>query len=502
MELDKIAVTVRPRTPWEAIDLGFTMARAWFFPLWIIWLTVALPLYFLAALIFSDQPFWAIMIIWWFKPMYEPLLLFWMSRALFGDKVSVSSVLRQGFSIVWPQLISNLTWRRLNPSRSFNMPVSVLEKLKGKARRNRIKILGKGQQAGTWLTIVGVHFEVILEVACMLLIIIMLPEELRWLDLDNFLFNPGILGQWLQHIGNILAMSLIAPFYVAAGFGLYLTRRTELEAWDIEIAFRRLMGRKNTRQPTAPAMTLIIVFAGSLLMGGLSADLHAATINHAEAEKHIEAVLADEAFGKKKEVTYWKYIGDQDDESESESDLNWLVELILQILEGFTQGFAAFGKGLLLVLGGVLLAWLIYKALANRSLLMGRQSHQPTKRQRPATLFGLALDTDSLPEDITAECRDLLQQGKVRAALSLLYRGALVALLQHERLEIPDSATEGECLALVTTACPESQSDFFSRLTQVWIHNAYGHQAPSEQQVMAFCSEWETLFGGVLSNAD
>jgi hypothetical protein len=37
----------------------------------------------------------------------------------------------------------------------------------------------------------------------------------------------------------LLAMSVMAPFYVAAGFALYLGRRTRLEAWDLELAFGR-----------------------------------------------------------------------------------------------------------------------------------------------------------------------------------------------------------------------------------------------------------------------
>jgi len=35
----------------------------------------------------------------------------------------------------------------------------------------------------------------------------------------------------------------LEPFYVAAGFGMYLNRRAELEAWDIEQEFRRAFGR-------------------------------------------------------------------------------------------------------------------------------------------------------------------------------------------------------------------------------------------------------------------
>ena len=47
--------------------------------------------------------------------------------------------------------------------------------------------------------------------------------------------------QWLEHLSNLLyALVLVVwePVYVACGFTLYLNRRTELEAWDIELVFR------------------------------------------------------------------------------------------------------------------------------------------------------------------------------------------------------------------------------------------------------------------------
>jgi hypothetical protein len=34
-------------------------------------------------------------------------------------------------------------------------------------------------------------------------------------------------------------VAFLEPFYVAAGFAMYLNRRVELEAWDIEQEFRR-----------------------------------------------------------------------------------------------------------------------------------------------------------------------------------------------------------------------------------------------------------------------
>ncbi|MCW8891297.1 MAG: hypothetical protein OQL20_11625 [Sedimenticola sp.] len=499
MDLDKITVTVRPRTAWEAIDLGFTMARAWFAPLWTLWMVVALPVYLLVVLLLPDEPIWVILIVWWLKPLYEPMLLFWMSRALFDDSVSTSTVLRRGWGIVWPQLLSNITWRRFNPNRSFTMPVSVLEGLKGKIRRKRIAVLGRGQQGGTWLTIVGIHFEVILEVACIVLIVMMLPEELQWLDIDAFLFNPGNLEQWLQHIGDLLAMSVIAPFYVAAGFALYLTRRTELEAWDIELNLRQLMARRKSQQ-TSMAKLAMMALCSAMLYSGLfvTADLKAEPLTQVEAKRQVEAVLADDLFGKTKQVTYWKAL----EQGSSDSDSGWLLEWILSVLEGFTQGFAAFGKGVLLVLAGVALAWLIYKAVINHKQWVPRASNRTKQVARPETLFGLALDAQALPSDIPGECRRSLDQGDMRTALSLLYRGTLLALFEQDQLEIPDSATELECLDLIRATCPGPLADYFAGMTPVWMRLAYDHQRPTEVQIRLFCQQWEALFGQEGGDAD
>ena len=36
-----------------------------------------------------------------------------------------------------------------------------------------------------------------------------------------------------------IVVGVLEPFYVGAGFAMYLNRRVELEAWDIEQEFRR-----------------------------------------------------------------------------------------------------------------------------------------------------------------------------------------------------------------------------------------------------------------------
>jgi hypothetical protein len=47
----------------------------------------------------------------------------------------------------------------------------------------------------------------------------------------------------LYAVGYAMVLLFLEPFYVASGFGMYLSRRAELEAWDIEQEFRRAFGR-------------------------------------------------------------------------------------------------------------------------------------------------------------------------------------------------------------------------------------------------------------------
>jgi hypothetical protein len=44
-------------------------------------------------------------------------------------------------------------------------------------------------------------------------------------------------------IAYAMAVLFLEPFYVGAGFAIYLNRRAELEAWDIEQEFRRAFSR-------------------------------------------------------------------------------------------------------------------------------------------------------------------------------------------------------------------------------------------------------------------
>lgn len=487
MDLTKLNINLRPRTPWEGIDLGFTLARHWFFPLWLLWLVGAVPVFLILNLLLPIPLWFAGFLAWWFKPLYEPPLLYWLGRVTFADRPCVKEMRSRWWSILRNQLLANLTWRRLNPSRSFVMPVAVLEGLKGKARLTRIRVMSRQQHAAGWLTLAGVHFEIILELGLLILLLVLLPEELRSIELRTFLFEPTGWQQWLQQLTGLLAMSVIAPFYVAAGFGLYLTRRSQLEAWDIELGFRNLAQRLKNRRMVAGV--LIAVIAGLTLP---NQPLQAAELTREEAKTLIESVMQEDDFGERESQTSWKYIGQTEDE---EMELHWLLEWLIDIIKGFTQGFAAVGEVLMWLALGALIVYLVVWFVRNRSLLDRITEKKLNQRQVPLAMMGLDIRPETLPSDIAAEAARLLRQGQQRAALSLLYRGSLSALVHQHQLDIPGSATEGECLELARQVLAQQGFGYLEALTHAWRELAYGHQAPELQQTEQLCHSWKQVYG-------
>lgn len=236
MQLDKLSIETRVRTGWAAIDLGMKLALQYWFRAYFVWLLLALPIFMVSHYFLSDKTILAYLIVWWFKPLFERPIVHMLSRELFSEKMSISKTLNQMMAWLWSGLLSSLTIRRLSVWRSFYMPVVMLEKLKANAYSKRTAVLGvKFSNEASWLTMVLIHVEAILSMGFLLLIAFLIPEGF---DLWGLIEKETA---WLQVASNfvcILVVGAIAPFYVAAGFMLYICRRIELEGWDIEICFR------------------------------------------------------------------------------------------------------------------------------------------------------------------------------------------------------------------------------------------------------------------------
>ena len=114
--------------------------------------------------------------------------------------------------------------------------------------------------------------------------------------------------------------------------------------------------------------------------------------------------------------------------------------------------------------------------------------------QAPDILFGMDVREESLPDDLIGEAKLLWQQQKARESLSLLYRGALVHLLNKEKLPLENSHTEGDILKLSKKTVADNKQHYLSQLTAQWQLIAYAHRTPKEDAMDWLFTHWQQDF--------
>jgi hypothetical protein len=204
MRLSDATVAIRPRSSWEAMDLGVLMSQQHRRLLMTSWAIVTLPLFAMLTLLLWDSPSLAVLIFWWLKPAYERLPLYILSKALFGETPTLKQALREFPRLLKPQLLASLTWRRLSLSRSFLLPVVQLEGLDGTARQQRLQVLlQRNAGAAQWLTIIGMHLETALWIGLMVLFYMLLPQQIEtdW-DWQSLILDSDHHWRWLEHLTN------------------------------------------------------------------------------------------------------------------------------------------------------------------------------------------------------------------------------------------------------------------------------------------------------------
>jgi hypothetical protein len=239
MQLDSIALTLRPRSLWEGCDLGVRLLQSWFSSVYICYLAVALPLFMLFLATFALAGWLPSLLMFLSKPWLDRTILFALSRALFGETTTPADVWAAQREVWYSRLWVTLTLSRLSASRSFKQPILQLEGLHGRALRERIRqVTLRHRGVARMMTLAFVNGELALWASLLGLQLWLVPHAsgLQWTSLADFVGSKESLMSSAAY-GAVVAF--LEPFYVAAGFGLYLNRRVELEAWDIEQEFRR-----------------------------------------------------------------------------------------------------------------------------------------------------------------------------------------------------------------------------------------------------------------------
>lgn len=513
MNLDNVTVELRPRSEWEAADFGVRMIRRDAAAIYRVWFAITLPLLALAMLLIFFTPFATLapILYWWFEPVADGPILRIISRRLFGENADVRATLRATGRLAWRNKIFLLTPYRFHFARSIAMPVTQLEGLRGASRRSRAKVLNlKIFNHGTGLTVAYEHLFLALYFGVILLGYALIPESFQntlgedWMGV--FWEDSGTAAAVISLLVVYLAQTALQPWFVGAGFGLYINCRTQLEAWDIEVAFRRMIQRR----ANLSAAAIVLAFLGSfaLLQPGsvVAQESDSTGVDETEiadggfsgywSEEEIapalEIILADEALQTEHVTEEWERIvtGDGDPDPESDSgDSSWIGEL----LDGI-------GRLLSLIVEfglWILVAFLLFLIFATRKTWLPYLNLKPGARMDAprVVLASGEIVAESLPDDIPTEVQRLWNSGEKRKALSLLYRGSVFAAVTQHGVRLPPSATEGACIEAVEQQAGESQSNFFRRIVSAWVRCAYGFSELDDESVMPLCKEWPQHYG-------
>lgn len=514
MQIEKLQIELRPRSPAQALDLGFALLRTRPYHAFMAYGVLMLPFLVIAAvlvLLFPEHASWFFAIPWWFKPAVERGTLYILSRQVFATNVSWQEAVR-----AWPGQLKGgmfalLTWFRIfSAGRCLFQPVWQLENARGSVARERRRTLGANGTAisAFWFGVVCLMLETILGLGLMYFVSSLFtssPDTNPFAGLSTAFEDPeSVLTHMLDLLLTFIVMLLFGPIYTACGFALYLNRRASLEAWDLEIKLRQIV-RPAAARPTGTASLSIL--AGALLCclgAGITPDaiaapaltreqcqqsqhferLPATTAEQVRVRRQVDRLYANDALRTSDCVERWKYVGKKKDKKKDLPKpvfpkLGWLAVLLKIVV------IAA-------LIGGV--AWLLYRY----------RDHFPAfQRQRSVPLAteigGLDIRAESLPPAVADEVMRLWNAGQHRAALALLYRATLSRLVSDAGVLLRQGDTEGDCVRLARRACDaerlsQERLDVVTSATALWLDAAYGGRWPQTEQVSTSCAQWDRAF--------
>lgn len=530
MRLETLTVELRPRSSWEAMELGSALVRRHAAAVWVPWLLVTGLCFALLNLgaWALDMPWLAGLLLWWLRPVFDRIPLYVLSRAVFGNVPRIGETLRAQLRWGWRPMLGHLTFRRFSPFRAAMLPVDLLEGSDKARIGERRRVIGGGVGGPAVLLITACTlFLLALEVSLLMLaVFLFVPNELLP-DLFESLsgqFGKGV-PDWAQVTFNAtdwLAVAFIEPFYIGAGFGLYLNRRTQLEAWDLEIAFRRMRRRLDAMAAPAAAVLLALALwlpaaspasaqstrepdASCPVMPGQPRGVPAPSVpettpsadedfdyweggedtpevetrrlaeifeddavDHRPFAKAMARAYQDPLLRPKLQRTTWQPRHKDERQPEAIEPPGWLG--MLSKIAGFLV------ENLLWLLLGALVVVLI---VTRRHWLpwLAAATAMPAAEPPPVDTTALA-HAEPLPPDVATVARRLWAEGQPRRALALLYRASVEAMIARIDAHPPPGATEADCLRL-SRRLPEAEDrDAFQRMVRVWQYAAYGHSLP------------------------
>lgn len=500
MEIERISVVLRLRSARESVDLGAAMLRRHARPIFTAWFIASLP--FLAMALALEQwlgkPWLPLLFLWWLKPLFARIPLYVVSRAVFVEAPDWRDALRGMRTWGLKGLLGWMTIRRLDPRRCVLQPIVYLEGLDRGERAKRWRVFGRGVEGpGTGLALTCMMFEWVLALSLLLFLPMFVPAEL-W---ESYWFNAGFLRtmpHWLSVpliVAYYLGMSVAEPLCTAGGFALYLGRRTELEAWDVDLAFRRLRNRL-LASATTVALLIATCFA--------AAPAHAAVTPRADKPDAAVSVSLESAFPAPKQgvdqrmnVVSTKVLADPLLGGKAHT-WHWVpkhptapkpeaTRVEKPIVQGELPGIGMVLKGFLLALLVAAVAWLAWYALRRWP---SRPGDPATARVTEPSAVQETSVAVAVPKGFGDQVQVLWRSGSRREALALLYRGTVERMATRLDEPVSPDATEADAIAGARRLDDDDAGRRAIRIVRTWQYAAYADRYPSDEEMTVLLGGW------------
>lgn len=195
----------------------------------------------------------------------------------------------------------------------------------------------------------------------------------------------------------------------------------------------------------------------------------------------LDTVKADPALGAPRTERRFRWKGSDQQPATPRTMPAWLTRFAL---------FTAESLRYVVWLGALVGAALLVSYLVRVTRETDAPAGFDTAGLRPTHVQDLDIRPESLPRDVGAAARALWLAGEHRAAVALLYRGALSRLVHGHNLPIRDASTEGDCLALCRASLAIDALGFVETLVRVRQRLVYGHETPPADTVLELCDRF------------
>jgi hypothetical protein len=500
VEIERISVVLRLRSARESVDLGAAMLRRHARPIFTAWFIASLP--FLAIAIGLEQwlgkPWIPLLFLWWSKPLFARIPLYVVSRAVFVDAPDWRDALRSVRTWGLKGLLAWMTFRRFDPRRCVLQPIVYLEGLDRSERARRWRVFGRGVEGpGTGLTLTCMMFECVLASSLLLFLPMFVPAEL-W---ESYWFTAGLMRtmpHWLSVpviVAYYLGMSVAEPLCTTGGFALYLGRRTELEAWDVDLAFRRLRHRL-----LAAATTAVLLIATCMVATPVRAvetpravksDAVTVSVDTAfpapkqGADQRMNdvsnKVLADPLLGGKTRAWRWMPKHPADPKPEE-------IRIEKSVRQDGPASVGLVVKALLvaLLLAGVAwLAWYVARRWPSRA-----GDPATARMAAPPSVFEETPVAVAVAKGFGEQVQVLWRAGSRREALALLYRGTVERMAARLDEPVSPDATEADAIAGARRLDDDDAGRRAIRIVRTWQYAAYADRYPSDEELNVLLGGW------------